>query len=266
MLNLSKITLLLLASIGLTACGLGSLIEELEKAGDECPLTDTFCEVNEDGVQIRTLDDVNVDALDFTISSSILGVVDQKSGILEGITEPADSPSYDVSYTVVNRESSGNGTDDGFAYYSILPAGGGESRKYVGILPTTDLGNAFHLRLSTAAELKATWRGTLTLLEAGDASESDEFSMEVNFTSRQISTPEGITIPAKNANLAPRTARLNGKFGVVGDPTRTPGQLNGTFDFDDDSLTADTMIGLIGEQGAVGVFSGTYFGGFVASP
>ncbi len=265
MLNLSKITLLLLARIGLTACGLGSLIDAFENAGDECPPTDTFCEVNEDDQQIIRPLDVNVDATDFTVSSSILGVVDQKSGILEGITEPADSPSYDVSYTVVNRENSGSGRNDGFAYFSLNDTSSG-TRQYVGILPTTDLGNAFHLRLSTAAELKATWRGTLTLLEAGGASESDEFSMEVNFTSRQISTPEGITIPAKNANLAPRKARLNGKFGVVGDSTRTPGQLNGTFDFDDDNLPNDTMIGLIGEEGAVGVFSGTYFGGFVASP
>ncbi len=257
MLNLSKITLLLLASIGLTACGLGSLIDAIESGDDECPLLETFCEVNEDGEQVNRPPDVNVDASTLQISNSILGVVGTKSGVLEDISLLAD-----VSSTTVNRENSGNGATDGFAYLSIDDTSG-ETRQYVGILATTDLGNAFHRSLS---EAKATWRGTLTLVEGDVVSTSDEFSMEVNFKSLQISTPDGITIRAVGDPSSMRKARLDGDFGVAGHAERTPGELNGKFDFDDDSLPGDPMIGLIGEEGAVGVFSGTYFGGFVASP
>ncbi len=266
MLNLSKITLLLLASIGLTACGaLNTLLNEIENAGDECPLEERFCELDEDELLILLPDDVNVDAATtLQISDSIRGVVDQKSGILENISEPTDSPSYDVLYGVVNRSLSGNGTDDGFAYFSI--ATDSEPRQFVGILEDTDLGNAFNYRLSGASQAKATWRGRLTLIEAGQVSTSEEFDMEVNFTSLQISTPDNITIPTGSDNSNPRRGRLNGDFGVAGHAERTPGELNGMFDIIDDRIAPTPMIGLIGEQGVVGVFSGTYFGGFVASP
>ncbi len=259
MLNLSKITLLLLASIGLTACGLASLIDEIEKAGDECPLAEEFCELNEDGEQINTPDDVNVDADTLQISQTVLGN-NTRSGFLEDIDEPPNA----VNYTPVTRSGSGNGGNDGFAYYSITA--NGATLEYVGILPSTNLGNALHRRLPIAGDAKATWQGRLTLIEAGVASESDEFDMEVNFSSLQISTPDGITIRAAGDSSSIRKARLNGDFGVAGHAERTPGELNGKFDFDDDNKPADPMIGLIGEAGAVGVFFGNYFGGFVASP
>ncbi len=269
MLNLSKITLLLLASIGLTACGLGSLIDAIEKAGDgeDCPLEERFCELDEDELLILTPDDVNVDTDAFTISSSIRGEIGIKSGILEDISAPTDSPTYDVPYTVVNRSLSGGGTDDGFAYYSLESATEGvDPLLYVGILEDTDLGNAFNYRLSSAAEAKTTWRGRLTLIEGDVVSTSSEFSMEINFSSLQISTPDNITIPTGSDNSASRRGRLNGDFGVAGHAERTPGELNGMFDIIDDDIPPTPMIGLIGQQGAVGVFSGTYFGGFVASP
>ncbi|MCA8835586.1 MAG: hypothetical protein K8953_10935 [Proteobacteria bacterium] len=261
MLNLSKITLLLLASIGLTACGaLNSLLNEIEKGGDECPLSEEFCELNEDGEQVNRPPDVNVDADILQISGSIEGELGRKSGVLEDISLLAD-----VSSTTVNRESSGNGAEDGFAYLSIDDTSG-ETRQYVGILSTTDLGNALHYALSTVEEAKASWRGKLTLIEGDVVSTSEEFSIEVDFKSRQISTPEGFPIPTGSDNSASRTGRLNGDFGVAADPSRTPGQMNGTFDIIEDTIDPATMIGLIGEEGAVGVFSGTYFGGFVASP
>ncbi len=90
--------------------------------------------------------------------------------------------------------------------------------------------------------------------------------MEVNFTSLQISTPDGIIIPTGTDTSTTRTGRLNGNFGVAGQVQRTPGELNGKFDIIGDTPPPTDMIGLIGEEGAVGVFSGTYFGGFVASP
>ncbi len=271
MLNLSKITLLLLASIGLTACGaLGTLLNEIENAGEgeDCPLEERFCELDEDELLILTPDDVNVDASTLQIASSILGATGTKSGILEDISELPDSPTYVVPYTSVTRSLSGGGTDDGFAYYSLESATEGvDPLLYVGILEDTDLGNAFNYRLSSVAEAKTTWRGTLTLIEEGGVvSTSSEFSMEINFSSLQISTPDNITIPTGSDNSASRTGRLNGDFGVAGHTERTPGELNGMFDIIDDRIPPTPMIGLIGEQGAVGVFSGTYFGGFVASP
>ncbi len=270
MLNLSKITLLLLASIGLTACGLGSLIDAIEKGGEgeDCPLEERFCELDEDELLILTPDDVNVDAATtLQIASSILGAVGTKSGILEDISAPADSPTYVVPHTVVNRSPSGGGRDDGFAYYSLESATEGvDPLLYVGILSTTDLGDAFNYRLSSAAEAKTTWRGTLTLIEGNVVSESSEFSMEINFSSLQISTPDNIIIPTGSDDSNTRMGRLNGDFGVAGHAERTPGELNGMFDIIGDRIPPTDMIGLIGQQGAVGVFSGGYFGGFVASP
>ncbi len=267
MLNLSKITLLLLASIGLTACGLASLLDEIEKAGEDCPLAEEFCELNEDGEQIRLPDAVSVNATNFTISSSIRGEVGLKSGVLVNIAEPADSPSYDVEYTEVLREDSGNGATDGFAYFSLESATEGvDPLPYVGILSTTDLGNAFNYSLSSGSEAKATWQAKIVLISEG-TSQTSSFLLEVNFNSRQIKGENiafepvlsGVGIPATS-----RTGTLEGKFRVAGESNA--GQMNGTFDIAEDTLRGAPMIGLIGDEGAVGVFSGTYFGGFVASP
>ena len=268
MLNLSKITLLLLASIGLTACGaLGTLLNEIENAGDECPLSEEFCELNEDGEQILLPDPVNVNATDFTISSSIRGEIGTKSGVLVNISEPADSPSYDVNYTEVLREDSGNGATDGFAYYSLESATEGvDPLLYVGILSTTDLGDAFNYSLSSGSEAKATWQATIVLISEGTPQTVD-FPLEVNFNSREI---KGENIEFAPVPVGPgiddesRTGTLEGKFRVAGESNA--GQMNGTFDIAEDSLIRAPMIGLIGDEGAVGVFSGGYFGGFVASP
>ena len=90
------------------------MLNEIEKAGDECPLSEEFCELNEDGEQVNRPPDVNVDADILQISGSIEGELGRKSGVLEDISLLAD-----VSSTTVNRESSGNGAEDGFAYLSI---------------------------------------------------------------------------------------------------------------------------------------------------
>ncbi len=267
MLNLSKITLLLLASIGLTACGLGSLIDAIEKAGDgeDCPLSEEFCELNEDGEQILLPEPVNVNATDFTISSSIRGEIGTKSGVLVNIAEPADSPSYGVEYTEVLREDSGNGATDGFAYFS-LNATNGETRQYVGILSTTNLGNAFNYSLSSGSEAKATWQATIVLISEGTP-QTSSFPLEVNFNSREIKGENIEFEPVPGVGGIPATSRtgtLEGKFRVAGESNA--GQMNGTFDIAEDRLIRAPMIGLIGDEGAVGVFSGNYFGGFVASP
>ncbi len=261
MLNLSKITLLLLASIGLTACGLASLIDEIEKAGEGLGDDCSFCEFDEDGELILP-PAVNVNARNFTISSSIQGEIGVKSGVLKDISLLAD-----VSSIRVNRENIGDGATDGFVHLSIESATEGvDPLLYVGILSTTDLGNAFNYTLSTAGEAKATWDATIVLISEG-APQTVKFPLEVNFNSQEI---KGENIEFAPVRVGPgipdesRTGTLEGNFRVAGQSNA--GQMSGTFDIAEDTDMEAEMIGLIGDEGAVGVFSGNYFGGFVASP
>ncbi len=101
---------------------------------------------------------------------------------------------------------------------------------------------------------------------------SDPFNLTVNFEAQQISS-ETINVPVTDGDDAyNRNARIWGDFGVSsGDKVGigsdlAPGQLTGSFDFIDDDEFPTPMTGIIGENGAVGVFNGNYFGGFVAVP
>ncbi len=101
---------------------------------------------------------------------------------------------------------------------------------------------------------------------------SDPFNLTVNFEAQQISS-ETINVPVTDGDDAyNRNARIWGDFGVSsGDKVGigsdlAPGQLTGSFDFIDDDEFPTPMTGIIGENGAVGVFNGAYFGGFVAVP
>ena len=103
---------------------------------------------------------------------------------------------------------------------------------------------------------------------------SDPFNLTVDFKTQQISS-ETILIPVPNGDDAyNRHARIWGDFGVSsgdnvgsGNGDLAPGQLTGYFDFNNDDISPTPMTGIIGEKGAVGVFSdNNYFGGFVASP
>ena len=103
---------------------------------------------------------------------------------------------------------------------------------------------------------------------------SDLFNLTVDFKTQQISS-ETILIPVPNGDDAyNRHARIWGDFGVSsgdnvgsGNGDLAPGQLTGYFDFNNDDISPTPMTGIIGEKGAVGVFSdNNYFGGFVAVP
>ncbi len=101
---------------------------------------------------------------------------------------------------------------------------------------------------------------------------SDPFNLTVDFKAQQISS-ETINVPVTDGDDAyNRNARIWGDFGVSsGDKVGigsdlAPGQLIGSFDFIDDDELPTPMTGIIGEEGAVGVFNGNYFGGFVAVP
>ncbi len=101
---------------------------------------------------------------------------------------------------------------------------------------------------------------------------SQPFNLTVDFKAQKISS-ETILIPVTDGDDAyNRDARIWGDFGVSsGDRVGigsdlAPGQLTGSFDFTDDEEYPTPMTGIIGEKGAVGVFNGAYFGGFVAVP
>ena len=250
MLNLSKITLLLLASIGLTACGaVNKLKNTIEGLDGEC----SFCEFDEDEQLIRP-NAVPVDADIFTVANGIRGVIGTSSGIiLEDIEDSDDEPTYD--------EMTLDNTEGGFAYFTDSTGG----FEYVGILEDTDLGDALYFVPSTGVTT-ATWDATIVVIAAGTP-QTRTFPLEVNFNSRQITGRNIQFAPVSSGVGIPATSRigtLEGTFLIAGQTNA--GQLTGTFDIAGDTIDEVKMYGLIGEDGAVGVFSGTYFGGFVAEP
>ncbi len=100
---------------------------------------------------------------------------------------------------------------------------------------------------------------------------SRPFNLTVNFEAQQIYS-ETIQIPVTDGDDAyNRDATIDGDFGVAGGGGSgpndlAPGQLSGSFDILYDDEFPTPMTGIIGDKGAVGVFNGAYFGGFVAVP
>ncbi|MGU9963495.1 MAG: hypothetical protein ACNYPD_05230 [Candidatus Halichondribacter symbioticus] len=100
---------------------------------------------------------------------------------------------------------------------------------------------------------------------------SDPFDLQVNYMAQQISAGT-INVQAYGDDPLKYNATIYGDFGVSsGDKvgigsTLAPGQLTGTFDLLGDRKPGSPITGIIGEEGAVGVFTGNYFGGFVAVP
>ncbi len=261
-------------------------------------------------------------------SKNVVGI---RSAVLADIEEPSISTEL-VKQVAYTEKAFKNFDGGGFAFYSfesdshepaavdkVIPLdGSGESHrealKYVGILPSTSVGNALRsyydqprneyggIGLSAHEEIPliATWTGRVTVVvpemtystyyvektNAGERTNtyydevgyvpatSQPFNMTVDFKTQQISS-ETILIPVTNGDDAyNRLARIWGDFGVSsgdnvgsGNDGLAPGQLTGYFDFNDDvNIPPTPMTGIIGEKGAVGVFNGNYFGGFVASP
>ncbi len=336
MLKLSKITLLLLAGLGissLSGCATLALFEECASGvgvNALCPEEPLYVGPE----HIRTPDvAVTADTLaklaSVAQSEDVVGI---RSAVLADIEEPSISTELvkQVAYTEKTFENSNNG---GFAFYSfesdshepaavdkVIPLDGSgephrEAFKYVGILPNTDVGNALRshydqprdefggIALSAHEEIPliAIWTGQVTVVvpemtyptyyvektNAGERTNTyyDEvgyvpatslpFNLTVDFKTQQISS-ETILIPVTNGDDAyNRLARIWGDFGVssgdnvgYGNDGLAPGQLTGYFDFNNDiNIPPTPMTGIIGDKGAVGVFSdNNYFGGFVASP
>ncbi len=166
---------------------------------------------------------------------------------------------------------SGNDNDtSGFALGSIGQAG--DTRRYVGILNGTDVGSPLTLDASITGE----WKGFLAM-QTANFSSAKAITLDVGFdgTVGTIATKSGGFAATVNGTSAPNIT-INGKFGANGVIYGTTSVTNvdtSSSAFGTGAI-AGTLTGLIGEDGAVGVFSGAnvhdvsfgYVGGFVAEP
>ena len=165
---------------------------------------------------------------------------------------------------------------DGFALANGALASGFDKRVRAGILSGTDLGPV------VSARVNGLWTGTANVTYANSTTSASEFHsftliLDVDFAAGMINTvTDGVS--------GTDGLQVEGRFGVGniafnnGDGTALPqGILGGqvTYKFgvgnDDPELTILPLIGLIGGDGAVGVFTKTsgvfsYAGGFSARP
>ncbi|MCA8835201.1 MAG: hypothetical protein K8953_08965, partial [Proteobacteria bacterium] len=166
---------------------------------------------------------------------------------------------------------SGNDNNtSGFALGSIGQAG--DTRRYVGILNGTNVGAP----LTLSANITGEWKGFLAM-QTANFSSAKAIILDVGFdgTVGTIKTKAGGFAATVNGTSAPNIT-IDGKFGTNGVIYGTTSVTN----VDTSSVAfgtgaiAGTLTGLIGEDGAVGVFSGAnvhdvsfgYVGGFVAIP
>ncbi len=154
-------------------------------------------------------------------------------------TNPANTPARDLKL---------DDATDGFA---IVSAGAtGERRHYVGILSGTNLGNP------VTNSVNGTWTGKISLTRDTDGG---DFNLTLT-----------VNIGAKTIEQASTQVAL-GSFGTINIDGKftANGVIYGTVDFGGDTSTA-TLTGLIGTDGAVGIFASNsaatsaYVGGFVA--
>ncbi len=136
-----------------------------------------------------------------------------------------------------------------------------------GILLGTDLGAPL-----TGNETDANWSGKLYVTRHVNASDENkpiaiDLELAVDFSAGTIGTATPVTT-APNETVA-----INGTFGA-GDITLPAGIMGGTVSYNDGATTyhALPLIGLIGEDGAIGVFHGgegvllPMAGGFIVKP
>ena len=148
---------------------------------------------------------------------------------------------------------------NGYAYFIANDADGNAAYSYAGILASTHLGEPLY----SFAGPTATWRGEWSLNGVGPdtANEDDDFILNIDFNGRRIS---GFGI--KNIDGVDHTINVFGNYspaGVIlsgqGDLVRSGVLYNGF------------LIGLIGQEGAVGAFRSSdpdvaFAGGFIANP
>nr|MCA8835097.1 hypothetical protein [Pseudomonadota bacterium] len=164
--------------------------------------------------------------------------------------------SLDFSAFTSGGESLGLSADDGLAYFQGEV--GGSTYAYAGIFQTTDLGAPI-----TDSSFSATWAGKLQI----DTFSMVDFDLTVAFDGA-----DGTLTGVRQNFTGLRDFIIDGKFDAKGVIT---GKVHNQLVLQEitlaHSLRNGTLSGLIGQEGAVGVFHGTsggsgYSGGFVASP
>ncbi len=150
------------------------------------------------------------------------------------------------------------GSDDANSGFSAVQVFQGSSYVYTGLLSDTDVGAPFTNANQPAAEWTA-------IAQSSNSPPSEPFTLDVVFTggAGTIKTKEGARITLGRF----QTTTINGQFG-------SNGVIYGSVVFNDSNsfITNNngTLSGLIGVDGAVGVFINTggisYGGGFVARP
>ncbi len=192
----------------------------------------------------------------------------------------------------MRRGGAGSDNDDGVAYFSTIgPVGSDFAITYGGILPTTNLGAPLLPQPVGLGEddIATTWSGHVSYRQNPNA-QNREVDFWVNFTKgtigftaldpstsmRNTNAPVNVAISATATNL-----RLQGLFGEA--HGLALGELGGLVSYGfgvDSGVVGDevpsrgtfTVHGLIGQEGAVGVFTNTvtratndFIGGFTAS-
>ena len=130
---------------------------------------------------------------------------------------------------------------------------------YVGLLSGTDLGAPEPMRTDTV-----TWKALLlAMVGVNTPLATPEFDLEINFGAKTFGIGTGGTGTVSITNL--QNIRLHGRF-------TDNGVIYGTTSVSNPGENLGTLTGLIGADGAVGIFRGNvggsypYVGGFVAAP
>ncbi|MCA8833656.1 MAG: hypothetical protein K8953_01105, partial [Proteobacteria bacterium] len=194
-----------------------------------------------------------------------------KSGFLTGIetglntTDIQDGGAHRTISTplfIGRRGGAGSTNPDGFAYFDTNNTSSVLAYSYVGILPTTNLGAPL------AAQPTAVWAGHFSVGETTNVA----VNYYVNFSTGRFGFSnaggDGFGTQTVNISGADRPVTLNAVFGSHADAMGySAGRMGGTIDID--TVTDIPLIGLIGAEGAVGVFTeirqNPFSGGFTAT-
>ena len=185
-----------------------------------------------------------------------------RNQFLRALTNTLDIAGNNNSITInLNTAKFNAEAIDGLAtnsYQSFDRTIDGTSRHYLGILPDTDLGG----RVPNVATTKATWYGNFRGGFDGALAHTTDFVLHLTFDG----TGGELTARANYRNTDYYT--LAGNFDAGGVITGTVAYTTG---FEIDPTSNGILTGIIGANGAIGVFYGednsrNYGGGFVAKP
>ncbi|MCH9666029.1 MAG: hypothetical protein K0U41_09325, partial [Gammaproteobacteria bacterium] len=166
--------------------------------------------------------------------------------------------SLNLKMAKFNGTALGGDEEDGMAYFRGRSPGQSNNYDYVGILSTTDLGAPLTTETGTASWVGHFRQGYYT---------GKDFVLGVNFDDDSIEAfVAGITDRSYGYHIKgdyDANGVISGTVtrGIFTDSNRDKPDFKWSYD-------VSTLIGLIGKEGAVGVFVGTYTnnGGFVARP